>query len=130
MTKKNNTRRVAIEVGAGLAAVGAAAAAGYYFYGSTKAKQHRKSAVKWAHDMKKDVIQETKRLKKVSPEDFAMIVDRATRAYRDIRGVDKAELKRAAHELKTNWKMVAREARSSKGVKKIVKRVRAKVRSR
>jgi len=126
MTTKTHTGRVATEVGIGLAAVGAAAALGYYFYGSDKAHRHRKIAAKWATDMKKEVVREVKTLKENNPEAFAMIVDRVSREYRDIAGIDETELKRATRELKMNWKLVKREAGSTKrkvekGVKKIRK---------
>jgi hypothetical protein len=110
MAKKTNGARVAAEVGAGLAAAGAAAAAGYYFYGSDKARQHRKAASKWAGDMQKQVVKETKKLGKVSAADVARIVDVATVAYGQARSIDPVELKRAAAELKKNWELVRREA--------------------
>ena len=109
MAKKTKKGKVAAEIGAGLLAAGAAAAAGYYFYGSKNAKKHRKIAAKWANDMKREVIREAKSLKKVSEKDFANIVDAATDAYKGVRSVDAADLKRAASELKSNWKMVQRE---------------------
>ena len=125
MAKKTHTGRVVGEVGIGLAAVGAAAALGYYFYGSDTAHKHRRIAAKWARDMKKEVIRETKKLKEDNPEVFAMVVDRVARAYRNIGGIDKTELQRAARELKANWKLVRQEATKTKRVsKKTVKKVR------
>ncbi len=44
--KKTNKGKIAAEIGAGLLAAGAAAAAGYYLYGSKNAKKHRKTAAK------------------------------------------------------------------------------------
>ncbi|HEX7651462.1 MAG TPA: hypothetical protein VF439_01980 [Candidatus Paceibacterota bacterium] len=110
MAKKSNNGKIAAEVGAGLAAAGAAAAAGYYFYGSDKAKQHRRVASKWAGDMQKQVVRETKKLGKVSAADVARIVDVATVAYGQARSIDPSELQRAAAELKKNWELVRREA--------------------
>ncbi len=104
---KKSMRKTAIEIGAGLAA--ATVVAGYYFYGSKAAKNHRKGAVKWANDMKKEIIKETKRLKKASPKAFAVIVDRVSKTYQGARRVDALEVKRAAKELKANWEMVRRE---------------------
>ena len=107
ITKKE---KVVAEIGAGLLAAGAAAAAaGYYFYGSAKAKQHRKIVTKWATDMKKEVIREAKRLKKMDSREFAKVVDTVSNAYRGAKSVNAADLKRAANELKSNWKMVQKE---------------------
>ncbi|MDO8231858.1 MAG: hypothetical protein Q7T37_01475 [bacterium] len=123
--KTKGTSKTAMEIGAGLVAVGAAAAAGYYFYGSKKAKSHRKIAAKWAVAMKNDVIKEAKHLEKTSPKAFAAIVDRVAETYRGARAVDVAEVKRAAKELKANWEIVQREAKRT--VRKSVSRARAAV---
>jgi len=148
--KKTSRGKLAAEIGAGLAAAGAAAAAGYYFYGSSKAKQHRKVAAKWANDMKKEVVREAKRLKKVDPKALARVVDSVASTYRGVRSVNAADLKRAANELKSNWKLVHQEARQAgrtgvsrakavgkralvrgkKTVKKIAKKVAAKRKGR
>jgi len=108
---KKNTRKVVLEIGAGLAAAGAAA--GYYFYGSEKAKKHRKIAAKWATNMKNDVVTEAKRLGKTSPEAIAAIVDRVAKTYQGIRAIDREEVKRAAKELRANWDKVQGETKRS-----------------
>ncbi len=113
MAKSSTTQKVVEGVGVGLA-VATAAAAGYYFYGSLKAKQHRKIAVKWAYEMKKGVIKETKRLQAVSPEAIATIVDSVAKTYRDLKNIDPKELKKASSELKSNWKKIKNEAGKSK----------------
>jgi hypothetical protein len=133
MTKKTSAKKVAMEVGAGLAA----AAAGYYFYASKGAKKHRKIAAAWATKMKKEVMKEAKLLEKESPRAFATIVDRVAKTYEAARKVDAADVKRAAKELKENWDMVQLETKRTvrkgvshakktvkKAVKKVVKRAR------
>jgi|ERR1035437_3548832 Ribonuclease G/E len=133
MKKMTNAKKTAIEVGAGLAAAGAAvAAAGYYFYGSTGAKKHRKIAAKWATDMKKEVIKEAKKLEVASPKAFANIVDHVAKTYQAARNVDATEVKRAAKELKENWDSVQKETKRTvrKGVsraKTVVKKAVKKV---
>jgi len=104
----NTKGKVAAEIGAGLIAAGAAAA-GYYFYGSKNAKSHRKIAAKWANDMKTEVVKKAKKLEKIGEKDFAKVVDAAAAAYRGARSVNATDLKRAANELKSNWKMVQSE---------------------
>lgn len=142
-------RKVAAEIGAGIIAAGAAAAAGYYFYGSKQAKNHRKIAAKWANDMKTEVVRKAKKLEKIGAKDFSKIVDMAAATYRGARSVNTADLKRAANELKSNWKMVQSEIqktsrkdvshakavgkraldRSKKTVKKVVKKIAKKSRT-
>jgi hypothetical protein len=109
MAKKTKNGKVAAEIAAGLVAAGAAAAATYYFYGSKKAKAHRKVAAKWATSMKQEVIKETKRLKDVTPAQFAKVVDTVASTYQGVRSINAADVKRAANELKSNWDMVQEE---------------------
>ncbi len=130
MVKKTSKGKMAAGIAVGVAAAAAAAVAGYYFYGSKKAKSHRKIVAKWANDMKKEVIREVKSLEKVNPKDFARVVDTVASTYRGVRSVNAADLRRAANELKANWKMIQREIQKSgkKTVKKIVKKAKTKKR--
>ncbi|MDB5244587.1 MAG: hypothetical protein JWN18_457 [Parcubacteria group bacterium] len=112
-TNRTSSTGNALKIGAGLAAVGAAAAAGYYFYASPKAKNHRKIVSKWAGDMKKEVLTQTKNLEKVTPEAFDAVVDRVAKAYSIMRSVDSAEIRQAARELKSNWDVIRGETRKS-----------------
>lgn len=111
MEKKSGKGKITLKISAGLVAAGAVAAAGYYFYGSEKAKKHRKIASKWAANMKKEVLQEAKKLEDVSSKTIAVVVDRVAKTYRADRTTDAADLKRAATELKTNWEKLQREAK-------------------
>ncbi len=128
-TKKlTHSGKTLMGVGAGLVAAGAAAAAGYYFYGSKNAKSHRNAAAKWVGDMKKEVVKEAKRLENVDPKAFAAIVDRVAKTYQGARSVNIEDVKRAATELKANWDMIQKEVKGTvrKGVsraKKAVKKV-------
>lgn len=112
-TKKNNDAIVAAEIGAGIIAAGAAVAAGYYFYGAKDAKRHRAAATKWAKGLKDDVVTEAKKLQKLDRRAVGSIVDNAAAAYVGARNVDVGELKRAAQELKANWKELERELTSA-----------------
>ncbi len=134
--KKKMTRMEAVEIGAGvLAAVAAAGAAGYYFYGSKDAKKHRSATAKWATGLKKDVIREAKKLKKLDEAAMAAIVDNAAKAYKGMQNVTPADLRAAVSELKGNWAEVrkelsrtgvAKKAVVKKAVKKAVKKVAKK----
>jgi hypothetical protein len=98
-----------LAIGALAAGAAAAAAAGYFFYASPDAKKNRKIAVKWAGDMKKDVVREAKKLKNIDKAQLASIVDEAAAAYTSVKNVDKKDIVKAAKELKANWKMLAAE---------------------
>lgn len=107
-TKRSGTK-TAVEIGAGVLAMAAAAGAGYYFYGDKNAKKHRAAATKWAKDMKKDVVREAQGLKKLDQKSVASIVDRAAAVYQGVRSVDSKDLRAAANELKKNWRTVQSE---------------------
>lgn len=100
-------------IAAGVLAAGAVAAAGYYFYGSKHAQQHRKDAVAWAHDVKKDVVQEAKRFQGLGEEAMHLAIDRVVSRVTE-GSVDQEALQEVVRELKGNWKKVRAEALGKK----------------
>ena len=121
-TKKSaKNLKTAVEVGA-VAVAAAAAGAGYYFYGTKHAKKHRQAAAAWAKGLKKDVVKGVSSLKKIDAKAVARVVDDAAAAYQGARGVAKDDVRKAASELKKNWKLVERELAPSAAVKKAVKK--------
>ena len=133
---KKMSKLEAVEIGAGvLAAVAAAGAAGYYFYGSKNAQKHRAATSKWAKGLKADVVREAKKLKKLDEAAIAAIVDQAAKAYKGLDDVTPGDLRGAVNELKGNWNAIRRELGSSakkatttakKAVKKAVKKAAPK----
>ncbi len=119
-------------IGAGVAALAAAAAsAGYYFYGHKNANKNRAKAAKWAKDLHADVMKEVKKAKKLDEKAYKAIVAETAKAYATVKDIDKADLARAAGELKSSWEHVAKEvSRATKSgvktAKKVVKKVAPK----
>lgn len=113
-------------VAAGAVAAAAAAGTAYYFYGAKGAKKHRAAAAKWATGMKREVIKDVRKARKLTAPLVAAAVDRAARGYKSARSIDPKDLSRAASELKRNWKMVAKEisdaGKYAGGVKKAPKK--------
>ena len=130
--KKGMSTLEKVEVGAGvLAAVAAAGAASYYFYGAKDAKKHRNATQKWAKGLKNDVVREAKKLKKLDEAAMAAIVDQAARAYKGLDDVTPGDLRAAVGELKSNWDKIRKELRSTAkkattSVKKTVKKAAPK----
>ncbi len=122
------------EIGAGmLAAVAAAGAATYYFYGAKDAKKHRNATAKWAKGLKNDVVREAKKLKELDEKAMAVIVDQAAKAYKGLDDVTPGDLRAAVNELKGNWESVKKElkrtvkkAAPKKAVKKAAPKKAAK----
>ncbi len=121
-----NKKKVGLGVGLGLAAA-AASAAGYYFYASKDAANNRKKVSKWATDMKSDVIEKAKKMKKFDQRAYKIIVDESMKAYKSVKSVNPQDLALAAAELKENWKAVEAElSRVSAGAKSGVKKLAQK----
>lgn len=116
------------EIGAGvIAAVAAASAAGYYFYGAKDAQKHRNATKKWAKGLKNDVVREAKKLKEIDEKAMAAIVENAAKAYRGLDEVTPGDLRAAVNELKGNWESVKKELKrttkkASSSAKKAVKK--------
>ncbi|MEA2701359.1 MAG: hypothetical protein QOE22_68 [Candidatus Parcubacteria bacterium] len=122
MALKKGTK-TAMEVGAGVLAAAAVAGAGYWFYGDKNAKKHRKAANVWVKNMKKDVVKNAKKLKRLDQKAMARIVDEASALYEGARSVDRKDLRQAANELKRNWEVVKAEVRGRVGgAKRVAKR--------
>jgi hypothetical protein len=114
-------------IAAGVIAAAGAAAAGYYFYGSKDAQKHRKAAVAWAGDMRKEIQKEAKRLRSLDMTVMHDVIDRVSGAYEEARKVDPAEIRKAAEELKQNWKKLRGEV-AGRAKKAAPKRATAKKR--
>lgn len=98
---------------AALAAAGAAA--GYYFYASDDATKNRKIVTKWASLMKKQVVEESKKLSAIDRGAIARIVDEAAATVAATRPIDKAALRKAQSELKKHWKKLSAEVAKATG---------------
>jgi hypothetical protein len=115
------------KVGAGLAASAAAAAlAGYYFYADKNAARHRKMAARWAGALKKDVVKEMSSLKKIDQASIRRAVDKVSKFYQESGEAKRADVLKAARELKDHWdhlkKEVSGTVRAVSGAKKPAKR--------
>ncbi len=92
-----------------VAALGALAVAGYYFYAGKNAEKNRKNAAQWAKSFKKEVMKQLENAKEINRETVGQAVDRAVGVYESLRAVDTSELVKAAGELKDHWNEFAEE---------------------
>ncbi len=123
-SKKGMSALQAIEIGAGvLAAVVTAGTAGYYFYGTKNAVQHRDAASKWAKSLKRDTLKQVKKLQKLDAKSVASAIEKASEVCRQMEGVSKKDIDSAVEELKKNWTKMKKEMEPSIEVKKAVKTV-------
>jgi len=119
--KQVRKTKVALGVGAGLAAL-AAAGAGYYFYAAKDAAKNRKKAAAWAKKMKADVIRAAKKVEKLDEQAMHTIIANTEAAYRAMRNLKPEEVAQAAAELRAHWEKVKAEAtRGAKNGAKMAK---------
>lgn len=96
-----------VAVGAGLAAVAAFAAAGYFLYGKDGAK-NRKKVRGWMLKAKGEVLEGVEKLKEVTEEQYAAIVDKVSAKYAGLKNIDSKELEAMVRELRGHWKNIKR----------------------
>lgn len=117
------SQKKAIAVGAGMAAL-AAAAAGVYMMTGKNAKNRKKVAA-WAGNMQKDVLRELKKVKKGSQSAYNQAVDAVAKNYKAARKISAPELAAAAAELKGHWNTIRQEL---EGASRTVRRIKPKAR--
>jgi hypothetical protein len=98
------SQKQALAVGAGLAAV-AAAAAGVYMMTGKNAK-NRKKVAKWVGNMQEDVVKELNKVGKASKATYNKVVDTAVKNYKGLKNINAEELALAAAELKGSWELI------------------------
>lgn len=122
MAKKSNNKGKALAVGAGIAAI-AAAAAGVYMMTGKHAK-NRKKVAKWATDLQEDVILDLNKAGKATKATYNQIIDAAAANYKGLKNVSAAELAAVAGELKSSWDHISSElSATSKNIRRVVPKV-------
>lgn len=104
MTKTSTGTKVAI--GAGVAALAAFTAAGYFLYGSKDGAKNRKKVKGWMLKAKGEVLEGVEKMKDVSEEQYAIIVDKVGAKYKAIKSIDPAEVDTMVKELRGHWKNI------------------------
>ena len=122
------SQKKAVAVGAGIAAL-AAAAAGVYFMTGKNAK-NRKKVSAWAGKMQKDVVRELNKAQKASRDNYHKIVDQVAKNYKGLKNVSPAELALVAAQMKGHWASIQSEMKdAAKTVRRVVpKAVKSKAR--
>ena len=109
--------------GLGLAIVAAAAAAGYFLYGSKKSAGNRKKIKGWTLKAKGEVLERIEKLKDVSEDEYNKIIDSVSAKYSKMKDVDEDEVKESMNDLRKYWKNIQKEIEpKKKKAKKIAKK--------
>lgn len=119
----NKNQKKAVVVGAGIAAL-AAAAAGTYFFAGKRGAKNRAKVSKWVEAAKKEVVDNVKGMEKVTKQTYHKAVDTVLQQYENAKNVDKSEIVAVANELKGHWDNIS--TRLQAAVKPVLKKVAPK----
>jgi gas vesicle protein len=116
MKKESQVKNVgkAVAVGAGIAALSAAA---YVLFGP-EGKKNRKVIRGWAIKMKGEVIEKLENAKEISEPIYHDIVNKVSEKYAKVKNVNPEELTKAVEDLRKQWKNMVRDAKPKKKVAK------------
>lgn len=96
-------------IGVGIAALAAAAAGAYYLYGSKEASTNRRKVKSWMLRAKAEVMDEIEKMKEVNEGSYKAAIAKVARKYKDIKGMDRAELAALVARLQSHWKDIKAE---------------------
>jgi hypothetical protein len=100
-------------IGLGVAAMAAAAAGAYYLYGSTKGKAHRRAVKSWMFKAKAEVMDEIEKMKEVNEDTYKQAIAKVAKKYKDVKGMDRAELAALVATLHGHWKDIKGEIKKA-----------------
>ena len=108
--KKGFGVKEAIGIGAGIAALSAAA---YVLFGP-EGKKNRKIIRGWSVKMKGEIIEKFENAKELTEPVYNQIIENVQAKYSKLKNVDQEELVKVIGEIKKHWKAIKREATSKK----------------
>jgi hypothetical protein len=126
-TQNNHGKKTktALKTGAGLAALAAAAAGIYYFYGSKEGAVRRKALKGWTVKARGEIMERLEKLENIDREAYNKIVDQVISRYRGVKDVSVGELLALGKELKGHWGNISKGTTKSQ-TGKSAKRSRSK----
>ncbi len=105
----SHKKETIIGVGAGIAALAAAAAGAYYLYGSKKGKTNRTAVKSWMLKAKAEVMDGIEKMKDVNEGAYQEVITKVAKKYKDIKNMDQAELAALVTSLQGHWKDIKRD---------------------
>lgn len=106
--KKNSKVKKAVAIGAGAAVLGTAA----YLLLGPQGKKNRKAIKNWSGKMKKEVVEEFNKVKKMTKPTYEKIVDKVQKKYLAMKEVDNEELKNLSKDIKKFWSEIKKKAKA------------------
>jgi gas vesicle protein len=125
MTKKTTkgvSAKTAVGIGAGIAAISAAA---YILFGP-EGKKNRKAIRGWSVKMKGEIIEKFEQAKELTEPVYHQIVDSIKAKYAKLKNVDQKELEQVVTEIKKHWNTIKKDNAPKKKIKKVAKKAAKK----
>jgi hypothetical protein len=95
--------------GVGVAALAAATAGAYFFYGTKKGAKARKQIKGWMLKAKGEVLEKLEGMQDISEEAYKKVIDEVGAKYKAVKNIDSKDLEAFAKELKSHWKDIKKE---------------------
>ena len=118
--KEVMSNKQAITLGLGITAAVAAAAGGFFLYGSKNANKNRKAVKSWALKAKAEVLEGIETAKDMSQEEYEQLINTVATTYLTAKSASKNELSEFKKEMKEHWQGLVKTANPKKPVKKAV----------
>jgi hypothetical protein len=106
---RSMSTRNKVMIGAGLTALGAAAAGAVFLYGTEAGKKRRKQVRSWMLNMRADVLDEMERMKDWSEQAYSSAIDNVAKRYKNLKNVDPVEIAALVRDLKGHWRTIKRQ---------------------
>lgn len=120
-SKKGMSTETAVGIGAGVAALGAAA---YLLFGPN-GKKNQKALRGWTIKMKGEIIEKLEQVKEITEPVYQDIVSKVEAKYAKLKNIKPEELAEIVGDIKKQWKSIVKEAKKT-APKKVVKKVAKK----
>lgn len=120
MKKKQTSKKRGAAIGAGLAAIAAAAAGTYFLYGSKHAAKNRKQVKAWALKARGEVLEQIEKLPDINEKTYQKAVKEVAAQYKAMHRLDAKDITEFVNDLKGHWKDIAKEV--AKAAKKTTPR--------
>lgn len=105
--------RLAVEIGAGVAALAAGAAAAYFLTGD-KGVKNRKKIKAWMLNAKKEVVAGVKKMEKVNKAGYNSLVKKVVERYKAAKDVSPQEIASLVKEINGHWKNIEKHLKVAK----------------
>lgn len=115
--KTNSSLKTALGIGAGVAALSAAA---YVLFGP-EGKKNRKVIKGWAVKMKGEIIEKFENAKELTEPVYHQIVDGVQAKYAKLKNVNQEDLVKTIAEIKKHWKSIQKDAMGKKAKRTVKK---------